>query len=725
MEPFVGNDYRKRVLAAVEKRGGPSESDSFELYDLPIEEAERLDDAAVAARLDEVWAFWQKQRDHPKYRILVARLVAEHDERSAPLRHKTGRIAEARAVSTRRELRDQQRFELLDNAIARLNERYGGIPRSKRAGLDEIGAMGGLDPAEIDTRLRRHRIVDDAPPASAEPAPPRVSLSAQQRGQIADLLAEFDRLRDGDPTPTLLTLLHLDTDAAADRGVIESRAVALNERARELAAGRFRAVLDELLVHVHDVLLSDPVLAQEYRQSVVDAVTDHLRPRVRAAVLVEDELGAQDHEFLLDEARTRGLGTRDARTVIAGLAAEFGAAVSPPAGPPPSAESPPPSAEPPTPPAEPVEVPPPKRLWENDLRAARAALRDGLPVRARAAIADARAGAGDDAAALRQIAAVADEVERVIAQAVADSRRARDLADEMRHVAALELLEDVFRRARDIDRLPDSGGSLQARLEASRDIVAQAGEIARSASASNPASLTAAAVMRRRITDHEGLNSAATVLTVEPPRNVRFVAESGAITVSWDPSATESVTYRVVRIGFDGSTRTLGRTAGTELSDGSRPDPVPPVYEVTAVLAGSQSAPARSDATPVPAAPAPATTAPQPPATPHPDDPPPITAVRVDADTMRFEWPAGVTEAMVVIRADAAPEHPADPAAVASKITNTRYQIDDGYPIPANVPRPCHVAVASCRRNPQGQLDVASSFGPSARAHAPATDTGR
>ena len=87
MEPFVGNDYRKRVLAAVEKRGGPSESDSFELYDLPIEEAERLDDAAVAARLDEVWAFWQKQRDHPKYRILVARLVAEHDERSAPLRH--------------------------------------------------------------------------------------------------------------------------------------------------------------------------------------------------------------------------------------------------------------------------------------------------------------------------------------------------------------------------------------------------------------------------------------------------------------------------------------------------------------------------------------------------------------------------------------------------------------------------------------------------------------
>ncbi|MGW6035539.1 Ig-like domain repeat protein [Gordonia terrae] len=719
MEPFVGNDYRKRVLAAVEKRGGPGESDSFELYDIPIGEAERLDDDAVAVRLDEVWAFWQKQRDHPKYRILVARLVAEHDERSAPLRHKTGRIAEARAVSTRREFRDQQRFELLDNAIARLNERYGGIPRSKRAGLDEIGAMGGLDPAEIATRMRRHRIVDDAPPAPAAPTPPRVTLTAQRRAQIGDLLAEFDRLRDGDPTPTLLTLLHLDTDAAADRGVIESRAVALGERARELAPGRFRGVLDELLVHVHDVLLADPALAQEYRQSVIDTVTDHLRPRVRAAVLVEDELGAQDHEYLLDEARARGLGSRDARTVITELALEFGA--TSPGDPPPPASPPLPASPPP--PAEPVEVPP-KRLWENDLRAARAALRDGLPVRARASVADARASAGDDGEALRQIAAVADEVERVIGQAVADARRARDLAEEKRHVAAVELLEDILRRARDIDLLPDAGGRLDERLEQSRDVVARADETAWAASTGDPASLSAAAEMRRQIVDHGALNRSAADVTVDPPRNVRSVAEGGAITVSWDPSATESVTYRVVRIGFDGSTRTLGRTTATELSDGSAPDPVAPVYEVTALHAGHRSEPARTDSTSAPSADS-ARAAPVHPATPRPDDPPPITAVRVEGDTVRFDWPAGVTEAMVVIRPDAAPDHPADPAAVASKVTNTRYQIDDGYPIPPNVPRPCHVAVASCRRNPQGKLDVASVFGPSARAQAPATGAAR
>ncbi len=38
----------------------------------PLDDAERLSDAAVAERVAEVWAFWQRQRDHPKYGTLVA-----------------------------------------------------------------------------------------------------------------------------------------------------------------------------------------------------------------------------------------------------------------------------------------------------------------------------------------------------------------------------------------------------------------------------------------------------------------------------------------------------------------------------------------------------------------------------------------------------------------------------------------------------------------------------
>ncbi|WP_439030173.1 Ig-like domain repeat protein [Gordonia terrae] len=705
MEPFIGNDYRKRVLAVVEKRGGAGESDVFELYDIPIDEAERLGDDVVSRRLDEVWAFWQKQRDHPKYRVLVARLVAEHDVRSAPLRHKTGRIAEARAVRTRRELRDQKRFELLDNAIARLNERYGGIPASKRQGLDDIGAMGGLTAAEIATRLRRHRLIDDPPSAAPAPAAPPAVLTERQRSQIGDLLAEFDRLHDGEPTPTLLTLLHLDTDDAADLALVGSRAAALNDRARELAAGRMRAVIDELLVHVNDVLLADPALAQAYRQSVVDEVTEHLRPRVRAAVLVEDELGAGDHEFLLAEAKALGLGTRDASRVIATLATEFGARVVTAAGEPPG------RVEPPPPSVEPVETP--SRGWENELRAARAALRDGLPFRARMAVAEARAAAGDDGDALRRVAAVAAEVERVADKALENYRRAQALAADNRHVAALELFEVLHREARDVDRAGGADGNLDALLDAARAVVAAADELARTADA-DTGRLAAVIEMRRRIVDHEGLNAVADRVSVEPPRNVRAMTGRDGTTVSWDASPTPAVVYRVVRIGADGSARTLGRTAATELSDGGPVGPITPVYEVTAVLGDQRSEPGRSGSAGGRATPAPTASSSSSPE----DDPPAITAVRVDGDTLRFDWPAGVTEAMVVIRPDAAPDDPADPRAVTAKVTNTRYQIDDGYRIPPGIPRPCHVAVASCRRTPQGALAVASSFGPSARAEA-------
>ena len=59
--------------------------DSFELYDIPLDEAERITDDQAVGRIEAVWAFWQKQRDHPKYRSLVTQLVRSHDTRSKPL----------------------------------------------------------------------------------------------------------------------------------------------------------------------------------------------------------------------------------------------------------------------------------------------------------------------------------------------------------------------------------------------------------------------------------------------------------------------------------------------------------------------------------------------------------------------------------------------------------------------------------------------------------------
>ncbi|BDH56875.1 hypothetical protein [Tsukamurella sp. PLM1] len=164
MEPFDPNAYRKRVLAGVARRGGPDQSDAFELYDLPLDGAADLPDEAVAARIDEVWGFWQRQRDHPKYRALVAQLVAEHDRRSAALRTSADRRAEELRVRAARDERDAGRYAILDTAISRLVERHGGVPAEKVAGLEEIGALGGLTPAEVAARLRRHRVLREPPP---------------------------------------------------------------------------------------------------------------------------------------------------------------------------------------------------------------------------------------------------------------------------------------------------------------------------------------------------------------------------------------------------------------------------------------------------------------------------------------------------------------------------------------------------------------------------------
>lgn len=95
-----------------------------------------------------------------------------------------------------------------------------------------------------------------------------------------------------------------------------------------------------------------------------------------------------------------------------------------------------------------------------------------------------------------------------------------------------------------------------------------------------------------------------------------------------------------------------------------------------------------------------------------PDGIPVVSALRENGGLLQFDWPTGVTEVMVVARPDAPPLTPDDPQARAWKVTNMRYEIDGGVRVPADLPRPCHVAVASCRREPNGRLIVAGGFAP-------------
>ncbi|WP_068745690.1 hypothetical protein [Tsukamurella pseudospumae] len=702
MQPFDPNGYRKRVLAEVAKRGGPDRSDAFELYDLPLDGAADLPDAAVAGRLDEVWGFWQRQRDHPKYRTLVAQLVDEHDRRSAPLRGAADRRAEAERVRAAREQRDAGRYEILDAAISRLVERYGGVPAEKVPGLEEIGALGGLSAGEVAARLRRHRVLPD--PATPAPAPPVPSgLTTQRRAQITALLAEWSGLRD-EFVPTLFALLGLGPADAHDVVEIRERADVLHGRARELPAGRLRAVLDELVVHVRDVLVAGGPLADAYARAVVEDVADALRPKVRAAILIEDRLLGPDYEFLADEGVRLGLDRAASEKVLADLAAEYGGGV----GHAPPRPAPTPRRPAPAPPAPSNPVPAGgNRAWDAPLRAARAALRRGRPAEAARLAAQARDL--DDGTVATQVRTVADEAQRLLDEAAALWREVAAARADRRYADAARVLAQLQRRAVDAPAPPGQPDLQTAIDEAQRALGGPA-----PAPVAPPPPVPAA-------TPAAGAPPApAPSARPAAPTAVTARQADGAVLVTW-ASPHSTADYRVSRQQPDGAWKVVGRTRATELEDGGAPRRTVPTYAVIAVVDGVASDEARSSAAPraeaappVPVTPAPATRAPSGPPAAPPADFPAVTNVAMTSGRLTFDWPPEVTEVYVAARVAGPPRSPTDPTARSWKVTNTRYQIDGGAALPADLARPAHLAVAACRRGPDGTLFLAPDFAESA-----------
>ncbi|BDH56874.1 hypothetical protein [Tsukamurella sp. PLM1] len=138
--------------------------------------------------------------------------------------------------------------------------------------------------------------------------------------------------------------------------------------------------------------------------------------------------------------------------------------------------------------------------------------------------------------------------------------------------------------------------------------------------------------------------------------------------VAWS-STHPGAEYRVSREQPDGTWKVVGRTRETTLEDGGAPRRAVPAYEVVAVVDGVASAPARSIAAPTAApvrAPEPPRTTPSGPV-PVPGGPtattglPGVTGVTVRGALLTFDWPHGVTEAMVVARADGPPHSPPIP----------------------------------------------------------------
>lgn len=668
---FDANAYRKGVLAPIEARGGLPASDPFEWYDLPL--SEKLNDATVRAQVDAVWAFWQKQREAPKYRGLILALLARHEEVAALLWRKDTRRSLAEQVRRERTERAADRFAELDAAVGRLVERFGGIPTSKVDGLIAFAAERSI--SETDARLRfgAHPLVADQ--ARTEAVDP-------YRRARADL-EELGRLLEGAPCPSLFVLLDLPPTAGR-REILQARD-RVAARNRELLPDRRRALVDDLLAAVTNLLVDgDP---ETYLSALAVDVAEALRPRFHAAVLVEDLLTPEDAVYLVAEAEALGVDAGRARDVVVSLARDAGVAMPATARRPDPVQAVPSVSSVPEGYQRRPKQPVPASAWHEELSAARAALRAGRAGEAGRHVEAARSLAGGTTPPVR---AVSDEVEAVLAEATG-LWKAVELQLAAR--ALTELLSTLERLQAIASDIPSPSGRLAADLLAQTQPAASALADATAhaqALPDEPRERELLALWEQH-PDDPVVRQALRSLGVRPPSDLQVTAGRDSVRLVWRPSpCLGRVEYRVVVVFPDGGRRVLGTTSECAL-EAALPGPGSPLpsYAVLARRAGVASeevisGPPQAQAPDVLLLPVGT----------HP--PQPVTDLARSGELLTWTWPHGVTEVLLVWRTDAPPAGPDDPVAQRRKVTNTRYELDGGAAAPAGTD--VHLSVFSCTR---------------------------
>jgi len=736
MGPFDANDYRSRVLGPIHARGGVEHSDPFEIYDIPLDEAATLDDATVAARIDSVWAFWQRSRDHPRYRGTIDAMLRQHAQLAAALRGAQARAELAALVARARAEREDERFATVAAAADRLVERFGGLPEDKIAGLRLIATGAGVDAAEFERRIARYPTV----PAGAPERTTRRAVPPQVLRQIRADLDELGRIVGEDPPRSLFELLGLPpgTDRASIRAARDEAAA----RNRARRPDRRRALLDDLLAAVTTLLVDgDP---EAYLDALAAAAADVLRPRLAAVLLVEDRLVAADAAALVAAARAEGLDPARATAVVRALAREAGVddtavALLPEQGRPgprPAADQAParragtgPDTGAESTGSRPTGSPRPGSGgdWREIVEQARVLLDAGAPIAASDRLTQAQEIAGTATPLIRQ---VGDAIEAAIRRAQAGWARLTQAVAAGRLEEALVQAAELDRLARDVPG-PD-GAELAVVTVEIEERRRRAGELLAAAASATPGDRATLALAALELVADSAEARALLVENLLPPGALAVRRAVGAVEVSWAPSPTPGVSYRVLRIGADGSSRAVGVTATTHIDDGGVPQEAAlPGYEVRAGIGGVWSPPAvwhgpaaeeLAAGTITEPAGGHTVTAEAPDAddertrlltrTPA-DDLESASDLAVVAGRLRWTWPEGCTEVMVTWRPDAPPIAANDPVAESRKVTNARYELDDGLPLPAA--RPLHVAIFACLRDQAGQLIVASIAAPAAR----------
>jgi hypothetical protein len=591
---FDPNAYRKGVLSAIEARGGVPASDPFEWYDLPLDDS--LKDSAVRTQIDAVWAFWQKQRDAPKYRGLVLALLARHEDVAALLWKSSSRRILAEQVRQERAARAQDQWSELDAAIDRLVERFGGVPESKVAGLLAFAEQRGIDEAAARGRVQRHPVVPDqvANPAAPDPFR-RVRLDLEELGRLLE-------------RPALVSLFDvLDLPPTASRAEVVRARDATAAHNRELLPDRRRALVDDLLAAVTSLLIDgDP---DAYLDALSDDVADKVRPKLAAAVLVEDVLTAEDADYLLTEAEALGLDPDRARDVLVRLAREAGVPMpttsrrTTPTAPPPTASTVPERYRKqggPRPPQPQPTTQPPASAWHEELSRARAALRAGRVREARQRVDAARNLAGGQVPPVR---ALSDEVDAVLTEATQLWKVVASALGGGRLSEAHDALTRLTAIAQDV-AAPDGRTVADVLAEVQPRVHAVDAAVSRALELTDAEKEDALLAAWREDPEHPGLRTALAALGLAPASSVRAALRSGTVVVTWSASpARGPVDYRVVALESDGRRRVLGATSSLTLETAPPATGTDlPTYAVTARRAGVVAPEATSGPSAAPAA---------------------------------------------------------------------------------------------------------------------------
>lgn len=309
MRRFDPSSYLAEVLAP--SQGSAVLPDLFTRYGLEVDDA---DEAAIAARLEEVKRYWDKKSEHPRYGATIRQLTDRHGV--AKLTLLDARERERAAAEVREQLREAEEAAARsgrewDELLAQTIDSMGGLQPAQRVRLEKVAANMGVPADEAKAKL-------DAAPAAPEPK----MLDSGQRETISRALN--DLARDvGEPRMGLSLFHALALEITDDIDAVRERHEAQARENRVRPHGNTKAHWESVLslVKLH-LLEGDP---RAYVHGLRQDVCEALEVRAIKAVTNDGEIDEVEAEQLLREAIALGLTQEIAREAVAELARQHGA----------------------------------------------------------------------------------------------------------------------------------------------------------------------------------------------------------------------------------------------------------------------------------------------------------------------------------------------------------------------------------------------------------------